>query len=181
MAKIPILQMGNHSIERTLRRSYDDLGALRIEDPAHPERVVVAAGAPPWFMTLFGRDSLWASEMAMPVDPSLALGTLQTLAERQGTAVDPVTEEEPGKILHEVRLDVSSSLALGGKSIYYGSVDATPLFVVVLGSVSRWGGSPRTPSPPCSPMQIGPSTGYGTMATGTAMASSSMSASTIAG
>ncbi len=138
VAKIPALQMGNRSIERTLRRSYDDLGALRIEDPAHPERVVVAAGAP-WFMTLFGRDSLWASEMAMPVDPSLALGTLQTLAERQGQVVDPLTEEEPGKILHEVRLDVSSSLALGGKSVYYGSVDATPLFVVVLGSVSRWG------------------------------------------
>jgi glycogen debranching enzyme len=138
VAKIPVLQMGNRSIERTLRRSYDDLGALRIEDPNYPERVVVAAGAP-WFMTLFGRDSLWASEMALPVDPSLALGTLQTLADRQGAVVDLVSEEEPGKILHEVRLDVSSGLSLGGKSIYYGSVDATPLFVMTLGSVSRWG------------------------------------------
>ncbi|ALV41373.1 amylo-alpha-1,6-glucosidase [Pseudarthrobacter sulfonivorans] len=138
VAKIPVLHMGNRSIERTLRRSYDDLGALRIEDPNHPERIVVAAGAP-WFMTLFGRDSLLASEMALPVDPSLALGTLQTLADRQGSAVDPMSEEEPGKILHEVRLDVSSGLALGGKSIYYGSVDATPLFVLALGSVSRWG------------------------------------------
>ena len=88
VARIPVLQMGNRSIERTLRRSYDDLGALRIEDPDHPERVVVAAGAP-WFMTLFGRDSLWASVMAMPVDPSLALGTLQTLADRQGTRGGP--------------------------------------------------------------------------------------------
>ncbi|WP_104140361.1 glycogen debranching N-terminal domain-containing protein [Arthrobacter sp. ZGTC131] len=138
VAKIPVLHMGNRSIERTLRRSYDDLGALRIEDPNHPERIVVAAGAP-WFMTLFGRDSLLASEMALPVDPSLALGTLQTLADRQGSVVDPMSEEEPGKILHEVRLDVSSGLALGGKSIYYGSVDATPLFVLALGSVSRWG------------------------------------------
>ncbi|UZX02077.1 amylo-alpha-1,6-glucosidase [Arthrobacter sp. CDRTa11] len=138
VAKIPVLHMGNRSIERTLRRSYDDLGALRIEDPNHPERVVVAAGAP-WFMTLFGRDSLLASEMALPVDPSLALGTLQTLADRQGTVVDPMSEEEPGKILHEVRLDVSSGLSLGGKSVYYGSVDATPLFVVVLGSASRYG------------------------------------------
>ncbi|MBO1268065.1 amylo-alpha-1,6-glucosidase [Arthrobacter cavernae] len=136
--KIPVLQMGNHSIERTLKRSYEDLGALRIQDPDHPDRVVVAAGAP-WFMTLFGRDSLWASEMALPVDPSLALGTLRTLADRQGTVVDLVSEEEPGKILHEVRLGVSSGLALGGKSAYYGSVDATPLFVIVLGSVSRWG------------------------------------------
>ncbi|MEV7605798.1 glycogen debranching N-terminal domain-containing protein [Paenarthrobacter sp. NPDC089322] len=138
VAKIPRIHMGNHSIERTLRRSYDDLGALRIEDPNHPERVVVAAGAP-WFMTLFGRDSLWASEMAVVVDPSLALGTLQTLADRQGSVVDPISEEEPGKILHEVRLDVSSGLSLGGKHIYYGSVDATPLFVTILGTVSRWG------------------------------------------
>jgi glycogen debranching enzyme len=138
VAKIPKLHMGNRSIERTLRRSYDDLGALRIEDPAHPERIVVAAGAP-WFMTLFGRDALWASEMALPVDPSLALGTLQTLADRQGTVVDRMSEEEPGKILHEVRLGVSSGLALGGKSVYYGSVDATPQFVMAVGSVSRWG------------------------------------------
>ncbi|WP_028266063.1 amylo-alpha-1,6-glucosidase [Arthrobacter sp. MA-N2] len=138
VAKIPVIQLGNRSIERTLRYSYDDLGALRIEDPNHPERVVVAAGAP-WFMTLFGRDSLLASQMALPVDPALALGTLQTLAERQGAVVDPISEEEPGKILHEIRLDVSSGLALGGKSAYYGSVDATPLFVMVLGSVSRWG------------------------------------------
>src|SRR6478735_7500113 len=130
--------MGNRSIERTLRRSYDDLGALRIEDPRDPDRVVVAAGAP-WFMTLFGRDSLFASIMAMPVDPSLALGTVQTLADRQGSVVDLMSEEEPGKILHEVRLGVSTGLALGGKSAYYGSVDATPLFVLVLGEVSRWG------------------------------------------
>ncbi len=138
VSRIPRLQMTNRSIERTLRRSYDDLGALRITDPAHPERIVVAAGAP-WFMTLFGRDSLWASEMALPVDPSLALGTLQTLADRQGKVVDPMSEEEPGKILHEVRLGVSSGLALGGKSVYYGSVDATPQFVMTLASVSRWG------------------------------------------
>ncbi|WP_104176255.1 glycogen debranching N-terminal domain-containing protein [Arthrobacter sp. Y81] len=138
VAKIPVLQMGNRSIERTLRHSYDDLGALRIEDPKHQDRAVVAAGAP-WFMALFGRDSLLSSFMVLPVDATLALGTLQTLAERQGSVVDPLSEEEPGKILHEVRLDVSSGLALGGKSNYYGSVDATPLFVMVVGSVSRWG------------------------------------------
>ncbi|WP_336715649.1 amylo-alpha-1,6-glucosidase [Arthrobacter sp. USHLN218] len=136
--KIPVLHIGNRSIERTLARSYDDLGSLRIQDPAHPERVVVAAGAP-WFMALFGRDALWSSEMALPVDPSLALGTLQTLADRQGSVVDPLNEEEPGKILHEVRFDVSSGQAMGGKSAYFGSIDATPLFLIVLGEVSRWG------------------------------------------
>ncbi|GAB13048.1 hypothetical protein ARGLB_035_00120 [Arthrobacter globiformis NBRC 12137] len=143
VSKIPVLHIGNRSLERTLRRSYDDLGSLRIEDPAHPERNVVAAGAP-WFMALFGRDSLWASIMALPVDPSLAIGTIQTLADRQGSAVNPRTEEEPGKILHEVRLGVSSGLALGGRSAYYGSVDATPLFVALLGEVSRWGFAAET-------------------------------------
>lgn len=143
VSKIPVLKMGNHSLERTLRRSYDDLGSLRIVDPTHPDRVVVAAGAP-WFMALFGRDSLWASTMALPVDPSLALGTLQTLADKQGMVVDPLTEEEPGKILHEIRLDVSSGKVMGGKSAYYGSVDATPLFLMVLGEVSRWGFAKET-------------------------------------
>lgn len=104
---------------------------------------MVAASAPR-FMTLFGRDSLWASVMALPVDPSLALGALQTLAAPGPPGVDHLNEEEPGKILHEVRLDVSSGLALGGKSAYYGSVDATALFLMVLGEVSRWGFSKDT-------------------------------------
>ncbi|WP_284976747.1 glycogen debranching N-terminal domain-containing protein [Arthrobacter sp. efr-133-TYG-104] len=145
VAKIPVLQMGNISIERTLRRSYDDLGALRIQDPNHPDRVVVAAGAP-WFMTLFGRDSLWASVMAMPVDPSLALGTVQTLAEHQGRVVNAINEEEPGKILHEVRFGSTSRLALAEQHAYYGSVDATLLFLIVLGEMSRWGFSPEVTS-----------------------------------
>ncbi|NKX56250.1 amylo-alpha-1,6-glucosidase [Arthrobacter mobilis] len=137
-ASMPALRMGNPSVQRTVLRSHEDLGALRIVDPRQPERMVVAAGAP-WFMALFGRDSLLASYMIVVLDPSLALGTLQTLASRQGTVVDPLTEEQPGRILHEVRLGVGTQLALGGKSAYYGSVDATPLFVTLLGEVSRWG------------------------------------------
>lgn len=73
VAKIPVLQIGNPSIERTIRCSYDDLGALRIEDPNHQSRVVVAAGAP-WFMTLFGRDSLWASLHGAPRRPFASSG-----------------------------------------------------------------------------------------------------------
>ncbi|MBT2512099.1 glycogen debranching N-terminal domain-containing protein [Arthrobacter sp. ISL-30] len=137
-ASIPNTRLGNRSVERTLQRAHDDMGALRIVDPQHPERMVVAAGAP-WFMALFGRDSLLASCMVLPLDATLALGTLQTLAERQGTKVDPLTEEQPGRILHEVRLGVGTGLALGGKSAYYGTADATPLFVMLLGEASRWG------------------------------------------
>jgi glycogen debranching enzyme len=135
---IPVVSMGNPSVQRTMIRSHEDLGALRIVDPNHPERMVAAAGAP-WFMALFGRDSLLSSSMILPLDASLALGTLQTLAERQGTVEDVLTEEQPGRILHEVRFGVGTGLALGGKSAYYGSADATPLFVTLMGEVSRWG------------------------------------------
>jgi glycogen debranching enzyme len=121
-----------------IKRSAEDLGALRIFDPDYPERAVMAAGAP-WFMTLFGRDSLITSWMALIVDPDLAMGTLQTLARFQGEQVDPRTEEEPGRILHEMRFGESSSLSLGGGRRYYGSADATPLFVMLLGELRRWG------------------------------------------
>ena len=121
-----------------VRRSIDDLGALRIFDPENPDRPVIAAGAP-WFMTLFGRDSLLTSWMTLIVDPELALAVLQTLARLQGVRVDPATEEEPGRILHEVRFGNATSLSLGRGSIYYGTVDATPLFVMLLGELRRWG------------------------------------------
>jgi glycogen debranching enzyme len=126
------------SLEHILARSQHDLGALRIFDPEEPDRPVVAAGAP-WFMALFGRDSLLTSWMALPVDQSLALGTLQTLARYQGIRDEPLTEEQPGRILHEVRLGVDAGLALGGEGVYYGTADATPLFLVLLGELSRWG------------------------------------------
>jgi glycogen debranching enzyme len=130
--------LDDEDVEKVIRRSQKDLGSLRIFDRDHPDRAVVAAGAP-WFMALFGRDSLLTSLMALPVDPSLALGTLQTLADLQGSRVNPLSEEQPGKILHEVRLGANTRLALGGGSVYYGTVDATPLFVVVLGELVRWG------------------------------------------
>ncbi|MCW2839336.1 MAG: Amylo-alpha,6-glucosidase [Aeromicrobium sp.] len=134
----PLATTGHEGLQRVLRRSQQDLGALRIFDPQDPSLVAVAAGAP-WFMALFGRDSLLTAYMALPVDRSLALGTLRTLARHQGNATNPLTEEEPGRILHEVRLGVESGLSLGGGSIYYGTVDATPLFVVLLGELARWG------------------------------------------
>ena len=87
-AKVPQVQSDDDEFRRALERSAEDLGALRIFDPDYPERVVVAAGAP-WFMTVFGRDSLITSWMALIVDPDLALGVLQTLARFQGTEVDP--------------------------------------------------------------------------------------------
>ncbi len=123
---------------RTLARTVADLGALRIFDPEHPQFPVVAAGAP-WYMTLFGRDSLITSWMALLIQPDLAIGTLETLARLQGTRVDPSTEEQPGRILHEVRTSTRPGQALAEGDLYYGACDATPLFVMLLGELHRWG------------------------------------------
>jgi glycogen debranching enzyme len=125
-------------LNTALDQSSRDLGALRFFDPAQPDWVVIAAGAP-WFMTLFGRDSLITSLMTLLVDPTIALGTLHTLARLQGTKVDARSEEEPGKILHEFRHMRTVSASAKGGSAYYGSVDATPLFVVLLGELHKWG------------------------------------------
>jgi len=135
---VPIVATEDDELRLVVGRSLEDLGALRIFDPAHPTRAVVAAGAP-WFMTLFGRDSIITSWMALLVDPDLALGTLQTLARFQGTKIDPLTEEEPGRILHEVRFGEAASLGLEGGALYYGTADATPLYVMLLGELRRWG------------------------------------------
>ncbi len=136
--QVPQIESDWPPLRPILVRSAEDLGALRLFDPDYPERVMVAAGAP-WFMTLFGRDSILTSWMALPVDPDLALGVLQTLARFQGTTVDPRHDEEPGRILHEIRFGEAASLSLGGGRVYYGSADATPLFVMLLGELRRWG------------------------------------------
>ena len=135
---VPLVESDHPWLGGVVARGAEDLGALRIFDPEFPDRTVVAAGAP-WFMTLFGRDSLITAWMALIVDSDLALGVLQTLARFQGTDVDPRNEEEPGRILHEMRFGEAASLSLGGGRIYYGTADATPLFVMLLGELRRWG------------------------------------------
>lgn len=133
-----MLTTADPSFARTLQRSFDDISSLRVIDPAHPERAIVAAGAP-WFMALFGRDSLLSAWMVLPYEHKLALGTLQTLAAYQGTNFDLHSEEEPGRILHEVRLGATTSSMVGQRNIYYGTADASALFVMLLGEASRWG------------------------------------------
>lgn len=137
----PEIAVDNTVLARALATSERDLGALRIVDPGHPEDAVVAAGAP-WFMTLFGRDALLTSWMMLQFTPELALGTLRTLARLQGDHVDPMSEEQPGRILHEVRTGADLSQALGGHGIYFGSIDSTALFVMVAGRCLHWGIEP---------------------------------------
>ncbi len=135
----PTVTTGNADLAATLSRSVEDLGALRIFDPRHPRRAVVAAGVP-WFMALFGRDSLLTSWMLLPWDTELTLGTLRTLADRQGKRLVEETEEAPGRILHELRFGPATGAAFGDDGVYYGTADATALFVMLVAELARWTG-----------------------------------------
>jgi glycogen debranching enzyme len=118
-------------LSRCVRRGLADLDALRMPAPGVPGSVVPAAGAP-WFLTVFGRDSLLTSLFALSHRPELAAGTLRVLAATQGRTADGSRVEEPGKVIHELR---HGELATTGEvpyARYYGSVDATPLFLMLL-------------------------------------------------
>jgi glycogen debranching enzyme len=135
-ARLPGLRSGWDDLDHLYRQSVDDLAALLMEDPDGAGDLVVAAGLP-WFMALFGRDAILTSLMALPFDRELAAGVLRTLARHQGEKEDEASEEQPGKILHEMRFgDVA---VRSGRRVYYGTVDATPLFVTLVAEAWRWG------------------------------------------
>ncbi|MFC5369128.1 amylo-alpha-1,6-glucosidase [Salinirubrum litoreum] len=115
-----------------------DLTALTTETPVGP---VPLAGTP-WFVTPFGRDALLTAYQTLPVAPTLAVGTLRYLARHRATTTDPVTEAEPGKILHEQRNGELAARGLIPHTPYYGTVDATPLWVVLLAETVAWLDSP---------------------------------------
>ena len=161
----PVVSTDNDALLAVLRRSQQDVGALRIFDSRHPQRSIVAAGAP-WFMALFGRDSLLTAYMALPLDPSLALGTLQTLADRQGVEENILTEEEPGRILHEIRLGRRRPSGWATAP----STTAPPMRprCSSSSSVNSPGGAQTQPrSKNCSPTPTAPWNGSNAMATAT--------------
>lgn len=136
----PAVTADDRRLPALVTQALEDLTGLRMSAAFAPEDTFLAAGAP-WFFTLFGRDSLWAARMMLPLGTELAAGTLRTLAARQGVRTDPDTAEQPGKILHEVR---SKPLPLGEGDrelppLYYGTIDATPLWVCLLHDAWRWG------------------------------------------
>lgn len=120
-------------LRRWVMQSAQDLQALRMSTAALPAEDFIAAGAP-WFLTLFGRDSLWCARFLIPVDVALAGSTLRTLAHFQGTKVDDATGEQPGKIMHELRPHVVEIPEEGVSlpPLYYGTIDATPLWIITL-------------------------------------------------
>ena len=139
LARAPALHADDPALVRTYRASLSDLGALRMRPDLAQGATLPAAGLP-WFMALFGRDSLITSFQALPYLPGLAATTLRVLAARQATRRDDFHEQEPGKILHELRFGELTARGQRPHSPYFGSADATPLFLVLLDEYHRWSG-----------------------------------------
>ena len=126
-------------ITETYQRSLVDLAALRYYPLIAPGEAMLAAGLP-WFMSVFGRDSILTSYQALPFDPRLAKTTLKVLAARQGYRLDDYRDEEPGKILHAARAGELTAFRERPHSPYFGSADSTPLFLVLLDEYEQWTG-----------------------------------------
>ncbi|HEU4700080.1 MAG TPA: glycogen debranching N-terminal domain-containing protein [Gemmatimonadales bacterium] len=124
-------------LEDLIHRSFRDLALLRSSLEGHG---FVAAGIP-WFGTLFGRDSLIAAYQVLAYAPAVAASTLRLLAHYQGTKVDDWRDEQPGKILHELRVGELARMGAIPHTPYYGSIDATPLFLLLLAHHAEWSGS----------------------------------------
>src|SRR4029079_17231255 len=128
------IETDHEVLNSMLRRASRD---LRLLSDQIPGGYLPSAGIP-WFSVPFGRDSLITSIQTLCLQPEIAYGSLRFLAAHQGSKVDDWRDEEPGKILHEVRLGEVATLGQLPHTPYYGSVDATPLFLVTLGELLRW-------------------------------------------
>ncbi|HEY1366471.1 MAG TPA: glycogen debranching N-terminal domain-containing protein [Gaiellaceae bacterium] len=126
-------------LKTTYHRSLVDLAALRFSPPIAGGSSLPAAGLP-WFMTMFGRDSIFTSLQALPFTPELAATTLRALGAWQGSRVDDFRDEDPGRILHELRYGEMTAFEERPHSPYYGCADATPLYIVLLEEYERWTG-----------------------------------------
>ncbi|HEU5486834.1 MAG TPA: glycogen debranching N-terminal domain-containing protein [Microlunatus sp.] len=121
-----------------LRQALHDLNGLRMSTVEAPDEPFFAAGAP-WFFTLFGRDSLWTSRFLLGVDLAQAGSTLRALGRLAGTTSDVETAQEPGKIMHELRRGTTEFADMSLPPLYFGTIDATPLWVCLLHDAWRAG------------------------------------------
>jgi glycogen debranching enzyme len=138
MEAAPRLTASWEPLHRIYHRSLVDLAALRFEIGIAPG-ALPAAGLP-WFMAIFGRDSLLTSFQALAFAPELAAATLRALAILQARTNDPFRDAEPGKILHEVRWGEMTAFEDRPHSPYYGAADSTMLFLILLEEYERWTG-----------------------------------------
>ncbi len=130
----------NNELHRMYRQAIEDVGSLRIYDMDVSDEAWVPAAGVPWFVTLFGRDSLTASYQNMAVAAGFARGTLRRLAEHQAQARDDWRDAQPGKILHEMRAGQLTHFHKIPFNPYYGTADATILYLIVLSEAYRWTG-----------------------------------------
>jgi glycogen debranching enzyme len=137
-------RVGIRTANTIVRSAWDqavrDMEALRLEDQSAGRGVFVAAAGVPWFVTLFGRDSLIVAMQGISGYPEFAAGALRRLSELQATADDPERDMEPGKIPHEIRYGELTQLGILPYAPYYGTHDATDLFVIVLSYLYQWTG-----------------------------------------
>src|SRR3954447_9500479 len=136
---VPALASSWRPLELIYQQTIRDLAALRFDLPISPCHYLPAAGLP-WFMAAFGRDSIITSLQALPFLPELAETTLVTLAQLQAAKRDDFRDAEPGKILHELRFGELTAFEDTPHSPYYGSADATPLWLILLDEYERWTG-----------------------------------------
>jgi glycogen debranching enzyme len=139
IADAPKVNSEHGRVAGTYRRSLIDLAALRFSPLSLGGATLPAAGLP-WFMTMFGRDSILTCLQTLPFTPQLSKTTLRILASLQGSRFDDFRDEDPGRILHEMRYGETAAFEEQPHSPYYGSVDATPLFLVLLDEYERWSG-----------------------------------------
>jgi glycogen debranching enzyme len=142
----PALACVDRRLPQVVHQGLDDLEGLLLADAgegADERGDLFAAAGSPWFLTLFGRDSLWTARMLLPLGTELALSTLRALARRQGTRHDPQSEEQPGRILHEVRAEPLALEHFTLPPTYFGTADATQLFVTCCAEAWRWGADPE--------------------------------------
>jgi glycogen debranching enzyme len=131
----PRLEAGWEALRRSWERSVEDLGSLAFD--AGEGLLVPAAGAP-WFMALFGRDALITGYQTIMLGPETAMNVLRALARHQAVRRDDFTDAEPGKIPHELRRGELAFFREIPEIPYYGTADATPLFLILLSEVWRW-------------------------------------------
>jgi glycogen debranching enzyme len=140
LERTPRFEADSALLTSVCRQSVVDLAALRVTGDLLGEDYVLPAAGLPWFMTLFGRDTLITSLQTLWVGPRLARGALHLLGALQGRRVDDFRDEEPGKILHEVRSGELTRLGEKPHSPYYGTADATPLWLILLSEYWRFTG-----------------------------------------
>src|SRR5579875_1056290 len=130
----------DYRFETMFRQAVDDIGGLRIHEYDIAGDIWVPAAGVPWFVTLFGRDSLIVAYQTMMVSQSLTMGPLTKLAQFQAGQIDDYRDAEPGKIMHEVRFGELAHFQKIPHTPYYGTADATILYLIVLSEYYRWTG-----------------------------------------